>query len=67
MVAAGRRSETTVTHLLLFGVELEALVQGAAVLLHMLLLLVPHALCVSHHLLLDVPKQAEVQNRNKVG
>lgn len=45
-------------YLLLFGVELEALVQCAAVVLDMLLLLIPHALCVLHHLLLDVAKQA---------
>lgn len=45
-------------YLLLFGVELEALVQCAAVVLDMLLLLIPHALCVLYHLLLDVAKQA---------
>lgn len=45
-------------YLLLFGVELEALIQCAAVVLDMLLLLIPHALSVLHHLLLDVPKQA---------
>lgn len=46
-------------YLLLFGVELEALVQCAAVVLDMLLLLlIPHALCVLHHLLLDVAEQA---------
>lgn len=43
-------------YLLLFGVELEALVQCAAVVLDMLLLLISHALCVLHYLLLDVPK-----------
>lgn len=46
-------------HLLLFGIELEALVQGAAVLLEMLLLLIPNALSVLHHFLLDAAKQAE--------
>lgn len=45
-------------YLFLFGVELETLIQGAAVLLDMLLLLIPHALCILHHLLLNVPKQA---------
>lgn len=49
-----------ITHgyLLLFGVELEALVQSAAVLLDMLLMLIPHTLCVLHHLLVNITKQA---------
>lgn len=45
-------------HLLLFCVELEALVQRAAVLLEMLLLLTAHALCIRHHLVLDAAKEA---------
>lgn len=45
-------------YLFLFGVELEAFIQCAAVLLDMLLLLTPHTVSVLHHLLLDVPKQA---------
>lgn len=44
-------------YLLLLGVELEALVQGAAVLLPVRLLLPPHALRVLHRLLLDAPEQ----------
>ena len=43
-------------HLFLFGVQLEALIQSAAVLLQMLLLLVPHTLCILHYLLLDTAK-----------
>jgi hypothetical protein len=46
------------TYLLLLGVEGEALVQRAAELLDVLLLLAAHALRVLHHLLLDVPEQA---------
>lgn len=47
-----------VPHLFFFGVQLEALVQGAAMLLQMLLLLIPHALCIFHHLFLDAAKEA---------
>ena len=52
-------SATVTCHLFLFGVQLEALVQSAVVLLQMLLLLVPHALCVLHYLLLDTAKQTD--------
>lgn len=46
-----------VSHLFFFGVQLEALVQGAAMLLQMLLLLIPHTLCIFHHLFLDAAKE----------
>lgn len=44
-------------YLLLLGVELEALIQRAAVLLPVRLLLPPHALRVLHHLLLEAAEQ----------
>lgn len=53
-------------YLLLFGVELEALIQCAAVLLDVLLLLIPHALRILHHLLLDVAKQAASPGQEEV-
>ncbi len=46
-----------VSYLFFFGVELKALVQGAAVLLNMVLLST-NTFRVLHHLLLDVTKQA---------
>lgn len=62
---SGTSRSTLSEYLLLFGVELEALIQRAAVLLAMLLLLIPHALCILHHLLLDVAKQAAAQDGRK--
>ncbi len=47
-----------VSYLFFFGVELKALIQGAAVLLNVVLLLSTNAFWVLHHLLLDVTKQA---------
>lgn len=47
-------------HLFFFGVQLEALIQGTAMLLQMLLLLVPHTLRILHHFLLDAAKQTVV-------
>lgn len=47
------------SHLFFFGIKLEAFVQGAIVLLQVLLLLAPHTLCVFHHLLMDAAKQTE--------
>ena len=53
--------------LLLLGVELETLVQGAAVLL-VSLLLPPHTVCILHPLLLGAPKQAAGgADRGRVG
>lgn len=45
-------------YLLLFGVKIETLIQGAAVLMDVLLP-VPHILCILHHLLLNVTKQTD--------
>lgn len=59
----GARRELRVPYLLFFGIQLEALVQRAAVLLQVLLLLIPHALRVFHHLLLDAAKQTGGQTR----
>lgn len=53
------------SHLLFFGIKLEALVKGATVLLQVLLLLVPDAVCVLHHLLLDAAKQTEANISNQ--
>lgn len=47
-----------VSYLFFFSVELEALIQGAAVLLNVVLLLSTNTFRVLHHLLLDVTKQA---------
>lgn len=44
-------------YLFFFGVQLKALVQGAAVLLNVVLLLSTNAFRVLHHLLLDITKQ----------
>lgn len=44
------------TYLFFFGVQLKALIQGTAMLLKVLLLLVPHALCIFHYFLLDAAK-----------
>lgn len=51
-------------HLLLFGVKIETLIQGAAVLMDVLLL-IPHILCILHHLLLNVTKQTDKKKKNK--
>lgn len=50
-------------YLFFFGVQLEALVQGAAMLLQVLLLLTPHALGIFHHFLLDAAKQTDGQTQ----
>lgn len=59
----GFGKRTKCSNLFLFGVELEALVQGAAVLLDVLLLQTPHALGVLHHLLVDVTEQAGTDDK----
>lgn len=55
------------SHLFFFGIKLEAFVQGAVVLLQVLLLLAPHTLCVFHHLLMDAAKQTEANTVCVVG
>lgn len=57
------RAELRFPYLFFFGIQLEALVQGAAMLLQVLLLLIPHALRIFHHLLLDAAKQTGGQTR----
>lgn len=57
------RAQLWFPDLFFFGVQLEALVQGAAMLLQVLLLLIPHALRIFHHLLLDAAKQTGGQAR----
>lgn len=56
-VASFHDRPAAVSHLFFFGIQLEALVQGTAMLLQVLLLLIPHALCIFHHLFLDAAKQ----------
>lgn len=52
-----------VSYLFFFGVELKALIQGAAVLLNVVLLLSTNTFRVLHHLLLDVTKQTAHRHR----
>ena len=67
MALKRKQGKTTVagyqTHyLLLFGVKIETLIQGAAVLMDVLLL-IPHILCILHHLLLNVTKETDKKNQ----
>lgn len=55
-----------VPHLFFFGIELEALVQGTAVLLQVLLLLIPHALGIFHHFFPDAAEQT-ADKRSYIG